>query len=72
MDALFTAERKEEEKLLGDEKYSNVVGAFEGANYESRGYYRPQTNCIMFTRTQHFCGVCKAAIEKVIAFYTVR
>jgi hypothetical protein len=72
MDALFTAEREEEEKLLGDEKYSNVVGAFEGANYESRGYYRPQTNCIMFTRTQHFCGVCKAAIEKVIAFYTVR
>jgi len=70
MDALFTAEREHEDKLLSEGKYSGAIGAFEGANYESTGYYRPQTNCIMFTRAQHFCGVCKAAIEKVIEFYT--
>ena len=49
MDALFNEERKHEEQMLGSEKYAGRVGAFEGANYESKGYYRPQTNCIMFT-----------------------
>ena len=27
-----------------------AVGAFEGASYEARGLYRPQADCIMFTR----------------------
>ena len=27
------------------------VGAFEGAHYEAKGYYRPEANCIMFTRS---------------------
>ena len=31
-------------------KYSRVVGAFEGAGYEARGLYRPEADCIMFTR----------------------
>jgi hypothetical protein len=70
MDALFTAEREHEEKLLGSQKYAGKVGAFEGANYEAKGYYRPQTNCIMFTRTDHFCQVCSRGIEKVIDLYT--
>jgi len=72
MDALFTAEREHEEQILGGGTYANAVGAFEGANYEATGYYRPQTNCIMFTRTPHFCEVCQAAIEKVIRFYTAK
>ncbi len=69
MDALFSAERDQEEKILATGTYANSVGAFEGANYESTGYYRPETNCIMFTRAQHFCRVCQNAIEKVIGFY---
>jgi hypothetical protein len=70
MDALFQEERKEEERMLGSEKYAGKVGAFEGANYEATGYYRPQTNCIMFTRTDAFCKVCQAAIERVINLYS--
>jgi hypothetical protein len=37
------------------------VGAFEGANYEARGYFRPQVDCIMFTRNVMggFCAVCR-------------
>jgi hypothetical protein len=37
------------------------VGAFEGAMYEGRGYYRPQADCIMFTRDEvGFCAVVPA------------
>lgn len=72
MDALFNAERDREEQILSSGQYANAVGAFEGANYESTGYYRPQTNCIMFTRAQHFCKVCQRSIENVIEFYTSR
>jgi hypothetical protein len=46
------------------------VGAFEGANYEAKGYYRPQANCIMFTRSDTLCRVCSRAIEVVIDLYT--
>jgi hypothetical protein len=45
--------------------------AFEGANYESRGYYRPQADCIMFTRDNvPFCAVCRRAIEQILDLYT--
>lgn len=69
MDALFTEEKQHEDQMLGAEKYASKVGAFEGANYEAKGYYRPQVNCIMFTRTDHFCAVCRRAIARVIALY---
>jgi hypothetical protein len=46
------------------------VGAFEGAMYEARGYYRPQADCIMFTRDEvGFCAPCRRALERVIALY---
>jgi hypothetical protein len=70
IDALFNQEKVREEKMFADEQYAGEVGAFEGAAYESRGYYRPQVNCIMFTRTDHFCRVCRAAIERVIDLYS--
>ncbi len=31
------------------EQHAGKVGAFEGAMYEAKGYYRPQVDCIMFT-----------------------
>jgi hypothetical protein len=37
--------------------------------YEAKGYYRPQVDCIMFTRSQDFCEVCRRAIERIIALY---
>jgi IgA peptidase M64 len=70
MDALFTLEKKHEDGELAAEKYANAVGAFEGANYEAKGYYRPQVNCIMFTRHDAFCAVCRRAIERIIQLYT--
>jgi len=70
MNALFNEEKAREEKMFGEEKYAGKVGAFEGANYEAKGYYRPQVNCIMFTRTNYFCQVCRAAIDRVLDLYS--
>src|SRR6185295_16722675 len=73
MDALFLEQRTADTKLLGSEKYAGKVGAFEGANYAAKGYYRPQTDCIMFTRDEvPFCAVCQRAIERVIDLYVGR
>jgi len=72
MNKLFDEERKKEDAMLADDKYSKSVGAFEGANYSAHGYYRPQENCIMFTRYDAFCAVCSRAIERVIAMYASR
>jgi len=71
MDALFAAQRKEETELLGSSRWREAVGAFEGANYEATGYYRPQVDCIMFTRDPvPFCAVCRRAITRVIDLYS--
>jgi IgA Peptidase M64/Peptidase M64 N-terminus len=71
MDALFREQQAADTKLLGFERYAGQVGAFEGANYSARGYFRPQADCIMFTRDQvPFCQVCQRAIERVIDLYT--
>jgi hypothetical protein len=71
MDALFNKEKAEVTRILGTDTYSGKVGAFEGAMYESRGYYRPQEDCIMFTRDEvPFCKVCQSAISRIIDLYT--
>ncbi len=70
MDALFREERTHETELLGKDVHSGKVGAFEGANYQATGMYRPQEDCIMFTRDEvGFCAACRAAIEQVIRLY---
>jgi IgA Peptidase M64/Peptidase M64 N-terminus len=70
MEALFRGERETMTSLLGSAPFSGKVGAFEGALYEATGYYRPQPDCIMFTRDEvGFCAVCRRAIERVIALY---
>ena len=70
MDALFREELAHEAAMFAREPHRDRTGAFEGANYEARGYYRPQLDCIMFTRTDKFCSVCRRAIERVIDLYT--
>ena len=72
MDDLFREERRKEGELLAADKYAKNVGAFEGANYEAHGYYRPQENCIMFTRHDSFCAVCRRAIERIITMYATQ
>jgi hypothetical protein len=69
MNGLFAEEREREAALLSSDKYAGKVGAFEGADYEAHGYYRPEVNCIMFTRHKAFCTVCRRAIERVIGMY---
>ncbi len=69
MEALFREELEHEQSMFSGEKYAGRVGAFEGANYEAKGFYRPEVDCIMFTRTNHFCAVCRRAIERVIDMY---
>ena len=70
MDALFTREKAEVSRILGNDQFSGKVGAFEGAMYEPRGYFRPEVDCIMFTRDEvPFCRVCQAAISRIIDLY---
>jgi len=70
IDALFREELEQEGRMFARERYANQVGAFEGAMYEAKGYYRPQADCLMFTRTDTFCAVCRRAIERVIDLYS--
>ena len=70
MEALFREELAHEQKMFAAEKHFGQVGAFEGAMYEARGYYRPEIDCIMFSRSDKFCHVCRFAIERVIKMYS--
>jgi hypothetical protein len=63
---LFTRQWEQENEFFNKEKYRDKVGAFEGAGYLSEGLYRPQIDCIMFSRHLTFCLVCRRAIEDVI------
>lgn len=70
MDALFREQMKDDTTLLSRGKHAGNVGAFEGANYEARGYFRPETDCIMFTRDPvPFCRVCQRAIAQTLDLY---
>lgn len=69
MEDLFTRQMNQENKFFSNEKYRDQVGAFEGAGYLAKGLYRPQVDCIMYTRHLEFCKVCRRSIEKVIDQY---
>jgi len=70
MEALFREEEAAVGPLLRSGPWSGAVGAFEGAMYEAKGYYRPRANCMMFTRFGEFCPVCRRALERVIDLYS--
>jgi IgA Peptidase M64/Peptidase M64 N-terminus len=70
MNALFRREREFTTRLLNASPTSRTVGAFEGANYQASGYYRSEIQCLMFSRIEHFCGVCQDAIEEIIDLYS--
>jgi hypothetical protein len=71
MDALFREELQRDTALLASGPYAGKVGAFEGANYEAKGFFRPEADCIMFTRDHvPFCAVCRRAIEQIFDLYT--
>jgi len=69
-EALFREVKQATQPLLEAEPHHGAVGAFEGAAYQARGLYRPEVDCIMFTRNPtHFCAVCERAVERVIDLY---
>jgi hypothetical protein len=51
--------------------FSNIVGAFEGAGYMSKGMYRAQYGCWMGGAgpADGFCAVCRHAIQRIINYY---
>jgi hypothetical protein len=70
MDALFREQMAHDVKLLGSGAHAKSVGAFEGANYEAGGFFRPQADCIMFTRDPvPFCEVCRRVIQRILDLY---
>ena len=73
MNALFNRELTRMTAMLNSPALKGKVGAYEGANYESKGYYRPQTDCIMFTRDNvGFCAVCRRALDETLDLYSKR
>ena len=69
MEALFREEQQQMDALLAQGDHAHAVGAFEGAAYEAKGYFRAEANCIMFTRQTSFCAACRRGIERVIDLY---
>lgn len=71
MDELFLLQQREETALLSP--LAGKVGAFEGANYEAQGYFRPQADCVMFSRDEvPFCAVCQRTLARIIDLYAGR
>jgi hypothetical protein len=71
VEALFDEVREATAPLLERQTWFGRTGAFEGAAYQAKGLYRPEVDCIMFTRNpQTFCRVCTRAIERVIDLYS--
>ena len=61
--------RAANEPALDAGPHAAAVGAFEGALYQEKGYYRPQQRCLMING-QHFCAVCRRAVDRVLDLYT--
>ncbi len=67
MSALFTEEQALITRLLTSGEHAGKVGVFQGANYDAQAFYRPEIDCIMFTRNKvPFCRVCQRAVSQVI------
>ncbi len=70
MSALFREEQNRELALFGRARFANAVGAFQGANYDAKAFYRSAIDCIMFTRNDvPFCPACTRALVRVIGLY---
>jgi hypothetical protein len=71
MTILFREELEAETKLLASASHAGNVGLFQGANYDAQVFYRPQIDCIMFTRNRvPFCRVCQRALSAMIDRHT--
>jgi hypothetical protein len=56
---------------LSSGPYAGKIGAFEGAQYMKKGYYRSEQSCLMITLAHNrFCAACRKAIDQTIDLYT--
>ena len=69
MSALFHDDLKRTNALFEKQPHRHTIGAFEGANYEASGYYRPAMQCLMFDRSEQFCPVCRDGVTDIIDLY---
>lgn len=70
METLFEKLKQSTIPMLKSQKYYGKVGAFEGGGYLAKRLYRPEIDCIMFSRNRsEFCKVCSEAIERMIDWY---
>lgn len=70
MSALFREQQAWEMNHFGKAEHHDHVGAFQGANYDAQAFYRPEIDCIMFSRNPvPFCSVCSRTLERVIDRY---
>jgi len=71
MTALFNKQMAYETELFTKARFYGKTGAFQGANYDAQAFYRPEIDCIMFSRNDvPFCKVCSAVVEDVINLYS--
>jgi len=72
MTRLFREEQEATMKLLSSAEHYGKVGVFQVANYDAKAFYRPEIDCIMFTRDKvPFCRVCQRALGEVIDRHTM-
>lgn len=45
-------------------EFASVIGLFEGAQYQSKGWYRPKLDCKMRTLGKPFCEICREQLVK--------
>ena len=73
MTQLFRRESEVEMKLFATAEHRGKVGAFQGANYDAKAFYRPELDCIMFSRNPvPFCKVCQRALSQQIDRHSVK
>lgn len=68
-----TGTREQQMKKGKSSKSENteIIGAYEGGGYKSKGVYRPAITCRMRDNYHPtFCPVCREAIAHIIDFYT--
>ena len=71
MSALFREEMAFDSALFARAPHAKTIGAFQGANYDAKAFYRPAIDCVMFTRDNvPFCPVCSRTIQQVIDSHT--
>lgn len=55
---------------LSKSAFVGRVGAYEGAGYSATGLFRPQLDCLMFSRrVQPYCAVCERSVAARIGRY---